>query len=157
MEPEMGKEKRRIPVKEGLWCEPEDPRGRPRLVGSRCRKCGEVFFPKRDGSLCSYCQGEDFEEIKLSLRGTVYSYTVIMQRPPEYYKGEVPYAIGFVELPEGVRVETLFTGCELDDLQVGMEVEMVIDKLCEEEDGTEVYCYKFRPVKASNTGMEGGK
>jgi uncharacterized OB-fold protein len=69
-----------------------------------------------------------------------------MQRPLVYYKAEVPYAIGFVELPEGIRVETLFTGCPLEDLRVGMDVELMIDKLHEEEDGTEVYSYKFRPV-----------
>ena len=71
-----------------------------------------------------------------------------MQRPPVYFKAEVPYAIGFVELPEGIRVETLFAGCNLEDLKVGMEVEMLIDKLHEEEDGTEVYCYKFKPEAA---------
>jgi uncharacterized OB-fold protein len=56
-----------------------------------------------------------------------------MQRPPVYYKAEVPYAIGFVELPEGIRVETLFTGCDLDDLRVGVDAEMLIDKLHEED------------------------
>ena len=69
-----------------------------------------------------------------------------MQRPPEYYQGPVPYAEGFVELPEGVRVETLFTGCDFNDLEVGMDVEMVIEGLHEDEEGNEVVAYKFRPV-----------
>jgi uncharacterized OB-fold protein len=69
-----------------------------------------------------------------------------MQRPPVYYQAEVPYAIGFVELPEGIRVETLFAGCNLEDLKVGMEVEMVIEKLHEDEEGKEILAYKFKPV-----------
>ena len=137
----MEGEKKRVPVREGLWTSDE----KPQLIGSQCTHCGEVFFPKRENGLCSYCQSSNLKEIKLSSKGKIYSYTVVMQRPPVYYKAEVPYAIGFVELPEGIRVETLFTGCHLDDLRVGMEVEMLIDKLHEEEDGTEVYCYKFRP------------
>jgi uncharacterized OB-fold protein len=138
----MGGEKKKAPVREGLWTSDE----KPRLVGSQCHNCGEVFFPKRRDVLCSHCQSSSFQEIKLSPRGKIYSYTVVMQRPPVYYQAEVPYAIGFVELPEGIRVETLFTGCKLEDLRVGMEVEMLIDKLHTEEDGTEVYCYKFKPV-----------
>jgi len=142
----MEREKKKIPVKEGLWVTSENLNGRPQLIGSQCNNCGEIFFPKRDNVLCSNCQANNFTEIKLSNRGKIYSFTVVMQRPPEYYKGEVPYAIGFVELPEGIRVETLFTGCNFENLKVGMEVEMVIEKLHEEEDGTEVYCYKFKPV-----------
>jgi uncharacterized OB-fold protein len=63
-----------------------------------------------------------------------------------YYKGPIPYAIGFVELPEGIRIETLFTGCDIEDVHVGMAVEMVIEKLHDDEAGKEVVAYKFRPV-----------
>jgi uncharacterized protein len=135
-------ETKKVPIREGLWSSEKEPC----LIGSQCNHCGEVFFPKRGDWLCSNCQSDSLKEIKLSRRGKIYSYTVVMQRPPVYYQGEVPYAIGFVELPEGVRVETLFTGCNFDDLKVGMEVEMLIDKLHQEEDGTEVTCYKFKPV-----------
>ena len=135
--------KKQVPVKEGLWTAEE----KPQLVGSQCKICGEIFFPKRQDILCSNCQSNTFNEIKLSRRGKVYSYSVVMQRPPVYYKAtEVPYALGWVELPEGIRVETLFTGCSPEDVRVGMEMEMIVDKLHTEEDGTEVLCYKFKPL-----------
>lgn len=140
--------KKKIPVREGLWTTPATPDEKPQLIGSQCNNCSEVFFPQRQDALCSHCQSSSFKEIKLSTRGKIYSYSVVMQRPPVYFKAEVPYAIGFVELPEGVRVETLFTGGNLEDLKVGMEVEMLIDKLHEEEDGTEIFCYKFKPERA---------
>ena len=95
--------------------------------------------------MCGHCQSSELEEVELSRNAKIYSYSVVTQRPPVYYKGEVPYALGFVELPEGIRIETLFTGCDPDSLRVGMDVEMVIEKLHEEEDGTEVMAYKFRP------------
>jgi len=137
---------KRIPVREGLWTAPDPPVERPQLIASRCLKCGELFFPQRGDGMCSHCQSRNLEETLLSTRGKIYSYTVVMQRPPVYYKAEVPYAIGFVELPEGIRVETLFTGCDLDSLKVGMDVEMVIEKLHEDEQGNEISTYKFRPV-----------
>ena len=139
-------EKKRIPVREGLWTEAASSDEKPQLIGSRCPSCGELFFPRKDIEMCGYCQSAELEEVKLSRNGKVYSYTIVTQRPPVYYKGEVPYALGFVELPEGIRIETLFTECEPDALHVGMEVEMVVEKLHEDEDGNEVMAYKFRPA-----------
>ena len=138
--------KKRIPVREGLWVESASGEERPRLVGSRCVSCGELFFPKKDMALCGHCQSREMEPVRLSRNGKVYSYTIVTQRPPVYYKGEVPYALGFVELPEGIRIETLFTGCDPDSLHVGMDVEMTIERLHEDEDGNEVMAYKFRPA-----------
>lgn len=138
----MGKK----PIEEGLWTVPSSADDKPHLIGSRCRVCGEVFFPKRTYGICTHCQSIDIEEVVLSRLGKIYSYTVVMQKPPEYYRGPVPYAEGFVELPEGVRVETLFTGCNFDDLKLGMDVEMIIEKLYEDEDGSEIVTFKFRPL-----------
>jgi hypothetical protein len=141
----MNAGKRKIPLKEGLWAAAATGDGKPHLIGSQCKACGEIFFPRKDLEICPHCQSTKMEPIQLSVQGKIYSYTVVMQRPPGYYKGEVPYAVGFVELPEGVRVETLFTGCDLESLRVGMDVEMVIEKLQEDEAGNEILTYKFKP------------
>jgi len=98
--------------------------------------------------MCSNCQSSDLQDIEFSMRGKVYSCTVVMQRPPEYYKAEVPYALGFVELPEGIRIETLFTKCNVDDIHVGMDVEMVVEKLHDDEAGNEWITYKFFPLES---------
>jgi len=137
---------KQIPVKEGLWTIPSSLDEKPQLIGSRCLRCGEVFFPKKAYGICNHCQSKNLEEIKLSRKGKIYSFTIVMQKPPEYYKGPVPYAEGFVELPEGVRVETLFTDCNFDDLGIGMDVEMVVEKLHEDGEGNEILAYKFRPA-----------
>jgi uncharacterized OB-fold protein len=114
------------------------------LLAERCLDCGEILFPKRVEGFCICCQSKRLQEIKLSTRGKIFSYTVVMQRPPVYYLGEVPYAFGYVELPEGVRVETLFASSNLDDLRIGMEVDLVVEKLHEDQEGNEVRTYKFR-------------
>lgn len=139
----MSQESKKVPVREGLWTSGE----KPLLIGSRCNECHEVYFPRRDSGLCPNCQSTDRTDMSLSPRGKIYNYTMVMQRPPIYFRAEVPYAVGFVELPEGVRVETLFTGSNLEERKVGMNVELVIEKLHQEEDGKDVYCYKFRPME----------
>jgi hypothetical protein len=145
----MSGSRRRIPIHEGFWAEPSGPGEPPRLLGHKCSDCGEIFFPKRDNGVCTHCQSRNLVETKLSSKGKVYNYTIVEQKPPAYYKGEVPYALGFVELPEGVRLRTLFTGCNFDDLKVGMEVELVIERLFENVEGDEIITYKFRPVVTS--------
>jgi uncharacterized OB-fold protein len=141
-------DKKRTPIREGLWTSPLNPADPPQLIGSRCQGCGEIYFPKKARGICLNCQQRNLEDILLSRRGKIYSFTVVMQgRPqPAPYKGPVPYALAWVELPEGVRFETLLTDCNFDALHVGMDVELVIEKLHEDEEGNEVLSYKFRPL-----------
>jgi len=139
--------KKQAPVREGLWSEPTASDGKTHLVGHECSDCGELFFPKKGNGICTHCHSKNLNEIALSTRGKVHTFTVVEMRPPGgYYRGEVPYAIGFVELPEGIRVETLFTDCDSDEIAVGMEVEMTIDLLHEDDEGNEILAYKFRPA-----------
>jgi len=141
-------DKKRIPLREGLWTNPLNPEEPPQLIGSRCQVCGEIYFPKKLRGICLNCQKRNLEDILLSRRGKICSFTVVMQgRPqPAPYKGPVPYALAWVELPEGVRFETLLVDCNFDALRLGMDVELAIEKLHEDEEGNEVLAYKFRPL-----------
>jgi len=70
-----------------------------------------------------------------------------MMRPPGgYYHGEVPYALGVVELEDGVYVDTLFADCDPDTIRVGMQVELIIDELHQDSEGNSIMAYKFRPA-----------
>ena len=135
--------KKQIPIREGLWAMPSSPDEKPQLIGSKCPSCGEVFFPKNE--ICINCQYRPTEEIKLNRRGKIYSVSMVMLAPKSHYAGPVPYAMGFVELPEGVRVLTGFSG-DPEPLEIGTEVELVIEKLREDNEGNEVTGYKFRRV-----------
>ncbi len=136
---------KKIPLREKLWTYQTNQEGDPRLIGSRCLNCGEIYFPARNDCLCTNCQSERFEELQLGPYGKIYSYTIVTQRPPVYYRGIVPYAIGYVELPEGVRIETLFSLGNFEHLRIGLDVELVIEKLHDDEAGNEILTYKFKP------------
>lgn len=142
-------DKREKPVREGLWVESFGADRKPHLLGNKCSTCGEVFFPKKINRMCTCCQSTALIDIELGTEGIVHSYSTVMMRPPGgYYKGDVPYTIGIVKLPEGVYVDTLFAACDADLIKIGMAVELVIGKL--HDDGEdEVMTYKFRPVSTS--------
>lgn len=142
---EAAKQPKRIPIMEDLIIGPLSPAGQARLRGSRCRNCGEAFLGKRSG--CENCGSVDMEEMPLSTRGKLYTYTVIANRPAGDYKGPdpfVPFGIGLVELPEGCRIVTPLTTNK--NIEIGMELELVIDKLFDDADGNEVMAFKFKPV-----------
>jgi len=139
--------KKKIPLKEGFWKISSEADGKPQLIGSKCKSCGEVFFPKKEKNWCIHCNKTDLEEITLSRKGKIVTFSVVLQQPGGgFYKGDVPYSYGCVKLDDGLIIETLFSADDLDSLKVGMDVELVIEKLYQDEDGNEVETFKFQPL-----------
>lgn len=127
----------RIPIREGAFI--EGPEGGT-LLANKCKSCGQVFFPK--AVFCLTCFNEDMEELKLSRKGKLYSYTIGYMASMHF---EPPYAIGYVDMPEGVRIFAPFKIAEGKPFSVGMDMEVVIEKLWQEDDN-EIIGYKFKPV-----------
>lgn len=88
----------------------------PALLGGACAACGALRFPRRP--LCADCQSDAIEERSLATTGTVYTFTIVRAAPPGYL-GEAPYAIGLVDLPDGLRVTATLTADDLDELAIG--------------------------------------
>lgn len=141
--------KKQIPIQEGLFTWPSDA---PQLIASKCKNCGEVAFPAQNG--CAYCTKEDVEEILLSRRGKLWSWTIQYFAPPSPpYIGAaapedfVPFGVGYIELPEGIRVESKLKDNTPEKLEIGMEMELVIEKFVEDEQGNDVMVFAFKNVK----------
>lgn len=80
------------------------------LEGSRCPACGNVAFPVASG--CQRCGSDRTTSLELSRTGRVWGWTVQRFPPksPPYVapaEGFRPFAVGYVELPEGVKVEAV--------------------------------------------------
>ena len=70
--------------------------------------------------------------------------------PPPYHPPDpfVPYANGIIVLPEGLKVRTMIgPGYDEKNLTVGMEMELLRDKLYEDQDGNEVLTWLFQPAQ----------
>jgi uncharacterized OB-fold protein len=90
--------------------------------------------------VCSRCLTEELETVPLSSHGTVYTYTVVHQAAPGF---EVPYALGYVDLPEGVRVLGQIVGVEPEAVRIGMEVELSLEQFGENDEGRGLVGYRF--------------
>ncbi|MEV1247816.1 Zn-ribbon domain-containing OB-fold protein [Nonomuraea sp. NPDC050022] len=92
------------------------------LRGSRCGECAVTVYPA-DGA-CPRC-GRATSEVTLSSVGELWTWTVQRFAPksPPYApppQGFRPFAVGYVELPEGVRVAAVLDVGDLDSIRIGM-------------------------------------
>ena len=134
----------RVPIEEGYFRVPDDPAEPPRLLGSRCPACTEVFFPRR--LVCARCLHEGTEDVELSTRGRIHTWTYC--HAPLFGSRDTTvsgYGVAQVDLPEGPRVQSILFGGP-DDFAIGMDVEIDLETLREDADGDEVVIYRFRPV-----------
>lgn len=139
----MATERKRVALEEEVLRLASAPGEKDRLVANKCIKCGLVFFPKRHH--CAKCAGTDLVEIALSPKATLRSFAVVHQKP-RFAQIEPPYVVGEVAMPERVAVYAVIAG-DPRDLKMGMPVELITDKVRDDEAGNEVVGYKFRPLK----------
>ena len=140
--------KQQVPIERGLFTWPSDE---PALLGSRCASCGVMTFPTQAD--CPRCMGQSMEETPFARRGTLWTFTTqeFVPKSPPYFRQEteesfVPYAVGYVEFPGQARVEGRIDTDDPSSLAIGMEMEVAVVPLTEDDHGNEVMTYVFRPV-----------
>lgn len=93
-----------------------------RWTTTSCSACGKLTFPPK--AVCPHCWSADMTWREWSHRGVLYSWTRI-HAAPSSFESETPYAVGIVDLDDGVRI-----ACRLFDegngaIQIGNRVEIV--------------------------------
>ena len=136
----------RVPISDELITGPLSDLASVRLQGSRCQHCGETSLGRK--ALCPNCGRDSVTAIPLSTRGTLWTFTVVRHRPPGNYRGPepfVPFGLGLVELPDGVRVLSVLD-CPTEHLRVGLTMRFR-PSVRPEPDGREVVVFSFEAVE----------
>ncbi len=135
----------RLPIEAGFFTVPDDPAEPPRLLGSRCRSCGERFFPRRE--VCAKCLHVGTDDVQLGPRGSLYTWTYVHFPLFASRRAETGgYGVGQVDLPEGPRVQAVLSGGP-DDFRIGMDMELELETLRENDEGQEIVIHRFRPLE----------
>lgn len=128
-----------------LWREQKQDLG---LWGLRCRRCGTIMFPRR--RVCLKCRAkDDFDDIKLSRRGKIVTFTAEYMPPVP----DIPLGQAVVDLDGGGRMLVQATDCEPEQLKIGQPVELVF-RMLHESKGFYNYFWKCRPIGAESTKSE---
>ncbi|HEY3303062.1 MAG TPA: Zn-ribbon domain-containing OB-fold protein [Candidatus Binatia bacterium] len=125
------------PVTRPFW----DATAQGELIMQRCKDCGSWVWCPRPA--CVECGGEKLEWTQLSGRGQVFAFTVIREvvgRALRGFASDIPYVTAWVDLEEGPRICSNIVGCPIDQVTIGMSVEVVF-----EEAAQGIFLPKFRP------------
>ncbi|MBT2305217.1 Zn-ribbon domain-containing OB-fold protein [Variovorax paradoxus] len=88
-----------------------------RLLVKHCDACGRSHHYPR--TLCPLCGSDRTTWQQADGRGVIYALSVTRRGTP------TPYAMAYVQLPEGVTLMTNIVDCDLDALRIGDPVEVV--------------------------------
>ncbi len=87
-----------------------------------CPGCEKyIFFPR---TICPYCLEVKPEWKGTVGRGTIYSYTTVRRSSLPEFEERVPYTYAMVELYEGIRIPSNIINCPVDQVRIGMPVEL---------------------------------
>ncbi|MEJ5327036.1 MAG: Zn-ribbon domain-containing OB-fold protein [Candidatus Bathyarchaeia archaeon] len=93
-----------------------------KLMAGECMRCGKIHLPPRP--LCDNCHSQEFTWTEISGKGTLATFTVI-HIAPQQFQALAPYAIGIVQLENGLKLPGMITGVPHDQLRIGMP--LIID------------------------------
>jgi uncharacterized OB-fold protein len=119
-----------------------------RLMGGRERSSGRLAFPLPNDP-------ESFDAAEMPRHGYLWSFTVQRigpKSPP--YRGDppfAPFAVGYVELPGALIIESRLTDVDFGRLYIGMPMELTALPLYTDVDGTLVLTYAFRPQEPARS------
>jgi uncharacterized OB-fold protein len=126
---------------------------RHQLLIQRCTDCGTLRHPWLPG--CNACGGLDWDTVEASGEGTVYSY-VVMHHPP-FPAFDPPYAVGLIELAEGVRIVSNVVGVPYDKVRIGLPVRLEFQRYDDPQRDDDVDGGPLvLPVFRVQEGREGG-
>jgi hypothetical protein len=119
--------------------------GRYRLMGTRCTKCGEKFFPPRTGLICPSCHDRAMEPYECAHTGELISVALDdLGFPAHGYGDYMPRVMIMVKLDDGIHIMSeLMDIADPSEAQVGARVKMVLRKHRREDNGAWVYGPRF--------------
>ena len=95
-----------------------------RLMVAKCSGCGTVLLPPKP--MCTKCFSTNLQWIELECAGKLLSYTII-HVAPEQFQSLTPYAVGIVELKNGLRLPGMIRDVNPEELKVGMDLKIDFD------------------------------
>jgi uncharacterized OB-fold protein len=90
-----------------------------KLMAGKCTRCGKIHLPPRP--LCDNCFHQEFTWIPVSGKGKLLTYTVI-HIAPQQFQALAPYAVGIMQLENGLKIPGMISGVAPEQLKIGMDL-----------------------------------
>jgi uncharacterized OB-fold protein len=110
-----------------------------KLLIKRCNTCGKPHFYPRP--FCPRCWSDDVAWEEASGGATLYTFSIVRRNDLPPFNERVPYVAAVVDLDEGVRMLSNVVDCAVDDVVIGMRLEVTF-----RQETDEVSLPLFRPA-----------
>ena len=100
------------------------------LLLQHCGDCRHIQYYQQ--GMCRHCGSENLSHRAASGRGKVHSFSVVHRAPGPAFRDDVPYAVLLVDLEEGPRMISTYTGGKPQDVTFDMDVVLVCEVIDEE-------------------------
>ena len=91
-----------------------------KFLVQKCADCGKPQYHYR--AQCCHCWSSNVADLPIAGTGQVWTFSVVNKNLTPAFASWGRYAVGVVELPEGVRVISRIETDDLDNLAIGAEV-----------------------------------
>jgi uncharacterized OB-fold protein len=108
-----------------------------RVAGTRCKKCGESFFPPRAD--CFNCLSAEIEWFEITGKGHLISYSTLSYAPSGFEQ-DLPYIVALVQFGNNVKLfGRLSKEIRPEEVEIGMTLKVTPVEL-----PTDRVSYEFR-------------
>ena len=97
-----------------------------KVAGTKCKSCGEKYFPPRAD--CSNCLSSDMEWFEISGPGKLVSFSTLIYAPSGF-EDDLPYAIALADFGDVKIFGRMSKDLKEEDMEIGMDLEVVPVKL----------------------------
>lgn len=109
----------------------------------RCGACGARQLPP--AACCSTCLSQDLSWEPVSGLGTVFAFTIVRHAFHPSFADKIPYVLADIELDEGPVITSNVTDVGVDEVRIGMPVEVWFEHETEDAFHTKLRLPRFRP------------
>jgi uncharacterized OB-fold protein len=113
-----------------------------KLMAGKCVKCGKIHLPPRP--LCNNCYSQEFEWVQVSGIGELVTYTVISIAPQQFHD-LTPYAVGIVQLENGLKIPGMIQAVKREELKIGMSLTLDFGSCSTPQEWPKWPRYCFKP------------
>jgi uncharacterized OB-fold protein len=113
-----------------------------KLMAGKCTQCGKIHLPPRP--LCDNCYSQNFTWVKITGKGKLLTYTTI-HVAPQQFQDIAPYAVGILELENGLKLPGMITTSTPEKLHIGMELKIDFTTCDNTQPWPQWPRYRFKP------------
>jgi uncharacterized OB-fold protein len=114
------------PYSQAFW----DGTKQGKLLVQTCKSCeARIFFPRKQ---CPECWSTDLDWIEASGKAEIYAFSVTYEGVEAVFRDDLPIVLAWVDLPEGIRMQTNIIDCDPDTVEIGQQVEVVFKAVTED-------------------------